>query len=233
MYTVYSTCNCPQLSKKSAESLALREMENEAHNTTYLRFTISSFPLESSSPCNGFMPYNMKECMITHTTLKNGVYPLTFQTIYPNVSLVVSEAAAKVSLSALSISKKSDAISVYVWHQTMGHQSMKTIVDTENSVVTRTVLKDIHGDLPTMDSCLSCSLATAQHFLFKTGCMCMTMPLEPIHGDIVSPMPVESVSHCMYRFVLMDNYSHTSWVLGGKGKGILSPDVVFDGRAEL
>ena len=77
------------------------------------------------------MPYNMKERMITHTTLKNGIYPLTFQTIYPNFSLVASEAAAKVSdkklheylehgdenpLSAFSIGKKLDAIGVYDWH---------------------------------------------------------------------------------------------------------------------
>ena len=171
--------------------------------------------------------------MIAHTTLKNGVYPLTFQTIYPNFSLVASEAVVKVSLSVFSIGKKSDVISVYDWHQTMGHCSMKTIVDMENGMVTRMVLKDIPGDLPMMDSCLSCTLVTVQHFLFKTGHMCVTTPLEPIHGDIVSPMPVESVSHCMYRFVLMDNYSHTSWVSGGKGKGILSPDITFDGRAKL
>ena len=95
----------------------------------------------------------------------------------------------------------------------MGHCSTKTVVDTENSVVTRMVLKDIPGDPLMMDSCLSCTLATAQHYLFKTGHTCMTTPLEPIHGDIVSPMPVESVSCCMYRFVLMDDYSCTSWVL--------------------
>ena len=115
----------------------------------------------------------------------------------------------------------------------MGHRSTKTIVDMENSVVTRTVLKDVPGDPPTMDSCLSCTLVTAQHFPFKTGCMRVTTPLEPIHGDIVSPMPVESVSRCIHRFVLMDDYSHTSWVSGGKGRGILSPDVTFNGRAEL
>ena len=34
-----------------------------------------------------------------------------------------------------------------------------------------------------------------------------------IHGDLVGPMPVESVSCCKYRFVLMDDYSHASWVL--------------------
>ena len=159
-----------------------------------------------------------KERMIAHTTLKNGIYPLTFQTIHPDFSLVMSEAAAKVSLSVFSIGEKSDVISVYNWHQTMGHRSTKTIVDTENGVVTRTVLKDVPGDPLTMDSCLSCTLATAQHFLFKTGCTRVTTPLEPIHGNLVGPMPVESVSCCKYRFALMDDYSRTSWVLPLRAK---------------
>ena len=169
-----------------------------------------------------------KERMIAHTTLKNGVYPLTFQTIYPDFSLVASEAAAKVSdeklheylehgdeypLSAFGIGEKLDAISVYDWHRTIGHRSTKTIVDIENGAVTRMVLKDIPGDPPTMDSCLSCTLAIAQHLPFKTDRTRMTTPLELIHGDIVSPMPVESVSRCMYGFGLMDNYSRASWVL--------------------
>ena len=64
--------------------------------------------------------------MIAHSTLKNGVYALTLQTIYPDFGLVASEADAEVSdeelhehlehrdeypLSAFSINKKSDAIS--------------------------------------------------------------------------------------------------------------------------
>ena len=202
---------------------------------TYLRFGISSFMLESSSPGLGtmieaqqFTPYNMKEHMIALATLKNGVYPLTFQTIYPDFSLVASEADVKVlsekllkylehrdehPLSAFSIGKKLDAISAYDWHQMMGHYSMKTIVDMAIGMVTRMVLKDVPGDLLKMDSCLSCTLATVQHLPFKTGHTSRTMPLELIHGDIVGPMPVESVSCCMYGFVLMDKYSHASWVL--------------------
>ena len=36
---------------------------------------------------------------------------------------------------------------------------------------------------------------------------------ELIHGDLVGPMPVESVSRKKYGFVLMDDYSRASWVL--------------------
>ena len=33
-----------------------------------------------------------------------------------------------------------------------------------------------------------------------------TERLELIHGDLVGPMPVESVSRCKYGYVLMDDY---------------------------
>ena len=90
---------------------------------------------------------------------------------------------------------------------------MKIIIDTANVTVMGMVLKDIPGELPKMDSCLSCALVKAQHLLFKTGHTHATAPLEPIHGNLVGPMPVESVSCCKYRFALMDDYSRTSWVL--------------------
>ena len=90
---------------------------------------------------------------------------------------------------------------------------MKTIINMANGTVTGMVLKDIPEDLPKLDSCPSCALANMQHLLFKTGCMRATGLLELIQSDLVSPMPVESISHSKYRFVLMDNYSCASWVL--------------------
>jgi hypothetical protein len=45
-----------------------------------------------------------------------------------------------------------------------------------------------------------------------------TGPLELIHGDLVGPMPVESVSGCKYGFVLMVDYSRASWVLPLRAK---------------
>ena len=63
--------------------------------------------------------------MIAHSTLKNGIYTLTLQTISPDFGLVASEADAEVSdeelhkhlehrdeypLSSFSIDEKSDAI---------------------------------------------------------------------------------------------------------------------------
>lgn len=40
-----------------------------------------------------------------------------------------------------------------------------------------------------------------------------TEPLVLIHGDILGPMPVESVSKYKYGFILTDDYSRASWVL--------------------
>jgi hypothetical protein len=87
-----------------------------------------------------------------------------------------------------------------------------------NSAVTGMALKDVPRDPPKMDSCPSCTLVKAQRLPFKTGRTHTTTPLELIHGDLVGPMPVESVSRCKYRFVLMNNYSRASWVLPLRAK---------------
>ena|SRR5882757_8667292 len=83
----------------------------------------------------------------------------------------------------------------------------------QSGAVTGMVLKDVPGDIPKLDSCPSCTLTKAQRLPFKDGRTRATKPLELIHGDLVGPMPVESVGHCKCRFVLMDDYSHASWVL--------------------
>ena len=174
------------------------------------------------------MLYDPKEHLIACVSLKNGVYPLTLQTIYPNFSLIANETDEGVSDDQLheclghgdqdlwrvfSTGERSDEISVYDWHCRMGHRSMKTIIDMANGTVTGMVLKDVPADPPKLDSCPSCALAKAQCLPFKTGRTCATKLLELIHSDLVSPMPVESVSHCKYGFVLMDDYSRASWVL--------------------
>ena len=126
----------------------------------------------------GFALYDTKERLIAYATLRNGVYPLTLQMIYPVFGLVAGEADDEVyerlenddeyPLTAFSAGEKSDAISAYDWHQRMGHRSMKTIVDMANGAVTGMTLKDMPEDLPKLDSCPSCALAKAQRLPFKT-----------------------------------------------------------------
>ena len=103
--------------------------------------------------------------------------------------------------------EESNGISLYDWHQRMGHHSMQMIIDMANGTVTGLVLKDTPGDLLKLNTCPSCVLTKAQQLPFKSGCMHTSEPLELIHGDLVSPMPVKSVSHCKYGFILMDDYS--------------------------
>ena len=114
---------------------------------------------------------------------------------------------------ALNAAEDPKAISLFDWHRRMGHRSMKTIASMANGAVTGMVLKDVPEDIPKLDMCASCTLTKLQHLPFKTGRTRTTKPLELIHGDLVGPMLVESVSRCKYRFVLMDDYSQASWVL--------------------
>ena len=84
--------------------------------------------------------------------------------------------------------------------------------------VTGMVLKDAPKDIPKMDRCPSCALTKSRHFPYKDGRTRATEPLELIHGDLVGPMPVESVSKYKYGFVLMDDYSRASWELPLRAK---------------
>ena len=68
--------------------------------------------------------------------------------------------------------------------------------------VTGMVLKDIPEDVLKLGSCPSCALTKAQHLPFNAGHTCTTKPLGLIHGGLVGLMPVESVGHCKYGFVL-------------------------------
>ena len=119
---------------------------------------------------NGFALYDTQERLIARAASKNGVYPTTLQTIYPDFGLVAGEPdLADEALhqrlehgeKALVTGDKSDGNSVYDWHRSMGHRSMKTIVDMANGAVTGMVLKDVPEDVPKLDSCPSCALTKA------------------------------------------------------------------------
>ena len=92
-------------------------------------------------------------------------------------------------------------------------------------------LNNVPGVLLKMDGHPSCTLAKAQSLLLKTGHTCTTMLIhgDLIHGDLVGPMLVGIVSHCKYRFVWMDDYSRTSWVLLLRAKS--NTPTAFQGHA--
>jgi len=91
---------------------------------------------------------------------------------------------------AFNTGERSEAISLYDWHRRMGRRCIKPIIDMANGAVTGLVLKDVPEDPPTLDSCPFCALTEAQRLPFKTG----LEPLELVHGDLVGPMPVETIS---------------------------------------
>jgi hypothetical protein len=170
-----------------------KETKGELHNVYYIleirhRFIsvgkLFSQGWEPRLSRNGFALYDTKERSVAHTTLRNGVYPLTLQTIYPHFGFVAGgadnemldeklferlENGDEYPPTAFSAGEKSDAISMYDWHRRMGHRSMKTITDMANGAVTGMALKGVPDDLPKLDSCPSCALAKAQRSPFKTG----------------------------------------------------------------
>jgi len=163
--------------------------------------------------------------------MKNNIYAVTLKTIYPDFSLSTVEEDEWVSdrllherlegkhpLVAFSTGEGSEAISLFDWHRRMGHRSMKMIIDMANGAMSGLVLKDVPEDPPKLDTCPSCALAKVRRLPFTTGHTRASEPLEIIHGDLVGPMPVESVSRCKYGFILVDDYSHAGWVLPLRAK---------------
>ena len=86
---------------------------------------------------NGFALYDMQDRLVACPTSKNGVYPTTLKTIYPNLGLIAGEPDLLDDTSlqrlghrntAFGTEEKSNEVSIYNWHRRMGHRSMKTIV---------------------------------------------------------------------------------------------------------
>ena len=182
---------------------------------------------------NGFNIYNDKGELVIRAPMKDNAHTVTLRTVYPDFGLCAHEAEGEEvtdeqlherlklkcesPLVAFSAGEKTKSVSLLDWHRRMGHRSMKTIVKMAKGAATGITL-DLPDNIPKLDSCPSCALTKTRHTPFKSGRSRATKPLELIHGDLVGPMPVESVSKCKYGFVLMDDYTRASWVLLLKAK---------------
>jgi len=89
----------------------------------------------------------------------------------------------------------------------MGHRSMKSVVDMANGAVTGLMLKDVPEE--PRSSIRTHPVHSRKHDIFPL----QLEPLEIIIGDLVGPMPVESVSRCTYGSILVDDYSLAGSVL--------------------
>jgi len=177
--------------------------------------------------CNGFTLRDQKGNLVIKVPMSNNTFTVTLQMTYPDHGLLACEESevsddllhkclalkCKYPDTAFSTGENKELVSLFNWHQRMGHHSLKTIVVMAKGAVTGMVLKEIPKDIPSMDICPSCMLMKSWHFPYKDRRMHATEPLKLIHGDLVGPMPIESVSKYKYGFVLMDNYSQASWVL--------------------
>jgi hypothetical protein len=201
-----------------------KEVTGEFHSIYYIPnihthlISISKLFSQGWEPClshNGFTLYDVKGHLIMQVLMKNEVYLVTLQTIYPKLSLSACKIGENETsdellnsylvhqhedpLIVFSTGEEAKTISLFNWHRCMGHHSMKTIVDMANGTVTGMALKHIPDDIPKLDTCHLFTLTKSQHLPFKAGQTHATKPLVLIHSNLVGPMPVESVSQCKYR----------------------------------
>lgn len=176
---------------------------------------------------NGFALHDAKGNLVLHVPMKDNTYTVKLRTIYPDLSLYMQEEGDELTNDELYgqlelkygspkvafTAGEAKPVILYDWHQRMGHHSMKTIVNIANSTITGITLSNSPSDIPKLDTCTLCALTKVKCTPFKDGWTCTAEPLEVIHGDLVGPMLVESVSRKKYGMVLMDNYSRASWVL--------------------
>ena len=63
-----------------------------------------------------------------------------------------------------STGEKEKPVSLFNWHQGVGHHSTRTISDMAEGTVTGMVLKGIPKDIPKLDSWTFCTLTKSRHF---------------------------------------------------------------------
>ena len=90
---------------------------------------------------------------------------------------------------------------------------MRTIADMAKGAVTGMAIHDLPDRIPSLDDCAICALTKSHRPPFKKGRTRAARPLELRHGDLVGPMPVESICGRGYGFLLVDDYSRASWAL--------------------
>ena len=67
--------------------------------------------------------------------------------------------------------------------------------------------------------CESCVLGKHHREMFQKGkAWCAKEPLQLIHSDIFYPLEVPSLSHTIYFFTFIDDFSKKSWVYFLKNK---------------
>jgi GAG-pre-integrase domain len=99
----------------------------------------------------------------------------------------------------------------WLWHQRLGHVSMDSIKNL--------VSFELVGGLPTKKYeleglCDACMQGKHKKLSFKVKEMVSTnSPLELLHLDLFGPITIPSISRKIFVLVIIDDYSHFTWVI--------------------
>jgi len=115
--------------------------------------------------------------------------------------------------TAFVAKEKAQPVSLFDWHRRMAHRSMQTIAKMVKGAVTGMTTHESPDLIPKLDNYAVRALTKTHRLPFRRGRTRTTQPLQQIPGDIVGPMPVESISGRKHVFLLIDDYSRASWVL--------------------
>ena len=102
------------------------------------------------------------------------------------------EHLGKVTMIASARGAKGEKALLFIWHQQLGHSSVKTAVVSAKGVISGMRITDLPMKIPSLDACATCVAAKSVHLPRKEGRSRASEYLEWVHIDITSPMPVKS-----------------------------------------
>ena len=116
-------------------------------------------------------------------------------------------------LTALLAQECQKPVSLFDWHQRMGHPRVLSIVKMAQYTVNgMAISRNTEKDM-VLDDCPTCALTKAVRHPFSGTRTRATEVLQLVHRDLAGPMPVESIGKHKYAFVLCDDYSRAGWIL--------------------
>ena len=145
----------------------------------------------------------------THCIVKNKISEKI--SLYgPRIDNVYAIDINNVPSQNLSCFKASHNEEKWLWHRRLGHASMHTIK--------KLAKRDLVRGLPSCNFeydhiCDACAKGKQTRSSFKSkNSISTSKPLELLHMDLCGPIPIQSLGHNKYIFVIVDDYSRFTWV---------------------